>query len=142
MYFFPFAPLSPFTPLIWWHQGKQVVAHFLFCSIISLFPGESVSTKYSIVQLRVSYLWNYLQPYRARAVAPYVWSCRSDYGPFQCAFLTMVYLNHFRDAEDIKLADTASTRSLTTACQTTKARTLPCRETVPVTPSARSHECL
>ncbi|KAN0066993.1 hypothetical protein V8E54_014917 [Elaphomyces granulatus] len=58
----------------------------------------------SIAQLSVDYLRSFLQLHRAPAFAPYMWFCSSYYGPLQCAFLTLIYLNHNRESENAQLA--------------------------------------
>jgi hypothetical protein len=58
----------------------------------------------SIAQLSVDYLRNFLQLHRAPAFAPYMWFCSNYYGPLQCAFLTLIYLNHNRESENAQLA--------------------------------------
>lgn len=59
---------------------------------------------FSIAQLCLSYLRNYLQLYQTPAFAPYVWSYRTHFGPLQCTFIMMIYLLQFRQASNYQLA--------------------------------------
>ena len=58
----------------------------------------------SIAQLCVSYLRIFLHVYETSAFAPYLWFCRSYQGPLQCVFLTLTYLDSFKDLGEISLA--------------------------------------
>lgn len=49
----------------------------------------------------VNYLRNFLPLYQAPEFSPYLWFCRSNYGPLQCLFLTLIYLHHFPDSGEV-----------------------------------------
>ncbi|KAJ0423205.1 hypothetical protein BJY00DRAFT_310334 [Aspergillus carlsbadensis] len=53
----------------------------------------------SILQLCLSYFRILLPIYQAPAFCPYTWFHRSSIGPLQCLFLTLTYLNSFRDRQ-------------------------------------------
>ncbi|PWY94566.1 hypothetical protein BO94DRAFT_563173 [Aspergillus sclerotioniger CBS 115572] len=54
----------------------------------------------SMAQLCVSYLRIILPIYQSSAFSPYTWFCRSYHGPLQCVFLTLIYLDCFRDSKE------------------------------------------
>jgi hypothetical protein len=54
-----------------------------------------------MAQLCVNYLRNFLPLYQAPEFSPYVWFCRSNYGPLQCVLLTLIYLHYFPDSVEV-----------------------------------------
>ncbi|KAJ5490653.1 hypothetical protein N7453_011478 [Penicillium expansum] len=58
----------------------------------------------SMAQLCVNYLRIYLQLYQTPAFSPYAWFCSSHYGPFQCVFITLMYLHSFQESGETLLA--------------------------------------
>lgn len=45
-----------------------------------------------------------MQLYQTPAFAPYAWFCCGHYGPFQCLFITLIYLHSFPDPGEFFLA--------------------------------------
>ena len=59
---------------------------------------------FSIVQLCITHLSNFLQLIRVPAFTPYIWFCLTYCAPLQSVFLILTFLQHDRDSETENMA--------------------------------------